>query len=220
MTSDPAPAPPSTVRWLAGAAVLAPLAFTLAWLVLGATRPGYSPTGDTISELAAVSTPLAGVMVAAFVVQGLGQLACAALAWRRYRAAWLAGWLVVAGLGTLAAGVLRLPDPVVGGPASGHSLGATAAFVGLHLAVAAGGLSRRLPRALRLAAVPALAVALPNLAWFLTHLSGGGAWYGGSEKAFVTVLLAWCVGLAVTAARFPGTFAPLRPVSSSANRPE
>lgn len=179
-------------------AVGAPVLFTAAWLLLGGATAGYSQRADTISALSGVGAAHAGPMVAAFVVQGLGQLAGAALARRRPAAGWVSGWLVVAGVGTLLAGVIRLPDG--GGPAwlsTGHALAATAAFGGLHLAVLAGALSPALPRPLRVGAALALVVALPHLAWFLTDLGGGGPWFGYAEKAFTTVLLAWCVAMAL-----------------------
>ena len=136
-------------------------------------------------------------MVAAFVLQGLGQLACATLAWRRDGSRWVGAWLAVGGIGTIAAGLLPLPGPGSSAGGTGHSVGATLAFVGLHLGVLAGACSARLPRRLRLAGALALAVALPDLAWFLAHLGQDGTWYGGSERTFVTVLLAWCAALAV-----------------------
>ncbi|MEO7746306.1 MAG: DUF998 domain-containing protein, partial [Actinomycetota bacterium] len=104
-------------------AVGAPVLFTAAWLLLGAATPGYSQRADTISALAGVGAPHAALMVAAFLVQGLGQLAGAALAVCDPAARWVSRWLVVAGVGTLLAGVIRLPDG--GGPAwlsTGHAL--------------------------------------------------------------------------------------------------
>jgi len=169
-----------------------------AWWGLGALTPGYSQRDDTISAVAAVGTAHATGMVLAFVLQGLGQLAGARLALLAPRAGWVAAWLAVGGVGTLLAGVIRLP--AAGGPAwlsTGHALAATAAFAGLHLAVLAGALSRSVPRRLRVAGVVALAVALPHLAWFLIHLGSAQAWFGYTEKVFTTVLLVWCAALAL-----------------------
>ena len=183
-------------------AVGAPVLFTAAWLLIGAATAGYSQRADTISALAGVGAAHAALMVAAFLVQGLGQLTGAVLARREPAARWVGRWLVVAGVGTLLAGVIRLPDG--GGPAwlsTAHALAATAAFGGLHLAVLAGALSRALPPRLRVAAVVALVVALPHLGWFLADLGGGGPWFGYAEKAFTTVLLAWCVAMALRRVR-------------------
>ncbi len=172
--------------------------FTAAWWVLGSATAGYSQRDDTISAVAAVGARNASPMVAAFGLQGLGQLAGSRLAVLAPRAGWVAAWLAVGGVGTLLAGVIRLPDD--GGPAwlsTGHALAATAAFAGLHLAVLAGALSSAVPRRLRVAAVVALAVALPHLALFLLRLGSSGAWLGYCEKAFTTVLLIWCAALAL-----------------------
>lgn len=178
-------------------AVGAPVLFTACWLGLGALTPGYDQSRLTISQLAAQGAEHRHAMTAGFVVQGLGQLAGAVLALRAPRERWISAALTLGGLGTIA--VALVPLPGASGPAwlgTGHSLAATAAFVGLHLAALAGLLSRRVPRWLRFAAAGALVVALPDLGWFLTHLHGGGEWYGGGEKTFVTVLLAWCAALA------------------------
>ncbi len=176
----------------------APVVFTAAWWLLGAADAGYDQRADTISALAGVGAPLAGLMVGAFAVQGAGQLAGAALAGASPAAPWVARWLAVGGVGTLLAGGIRLPQD--GGPAwlsTGHALAATAAFGGLHLAALAGALSGAVPRRLRVGAVVALAVALPHLAWFLLDLGSGGPWFGYAEKVFTTVLLAWCALLAL-----------------------
>lgn len=179
------------------AAAAGPVVFTATWAVLGALRPGYSGSRSTISALAAVGAPHAGWMVAAFVVQGLCQVAGAALTWQRDGARWVAVPLATSGLGTVLAGLAPLPGPAGGTTGGAHSLGATLAFTGLHLAVVGGVCSPGLPRWLRLAGALALVVALPDLAWFLAHLGADGTWYGGSERTFVTVLLAWCVALAL-----------------------
>lgn len=167
--------------------------FTLAWLVLGFLTPAHDQRGDTISALAAEGAPLAVPMVVAFAVQGVGQLALATLTARRVSA--VSASLVVAGLGTLLAGAFRVPDD--GSAATVHTLAATAAFGGLHLAAVAGALSRSLPRALRVGAVVALVVALPHTTWFVVQLDDPGPWFGYAEKAFTTALLAWTTAVAV-----------------------
>lgn len=201
--------------WPAALTVLAagaPVVFTGGWALLGARTEGYSQRADTISALAAIGAPYAGPMVGAFVIQGAGQLAGAALARATPAAPWVSGWLGVAGVGTLLAGVIRLPTG--GGPAwlsTGHALAATAAFGGLHLATLAGALSPAVPRWLRAAAAGGLAVALPHLAWFVTDLGEGGPWFGYTEKVFTTVLLAWCAALAVWRRAYRGADGPAHP---------
>lgn len=176
----------------------APVVFTGGWALLGELTDGYSQRADTISALAAIGAPQAAPMVGAFVIQGCGQLAGAVLAARQPAARWVSAALTVAGVGTLLAGAIRLPDD--GGPAwlsAGHAVAATAAFGALHLAALAGAMTPAVPRWLRAGAVVALAVALPHLVWFVADLGDPGPWFGYAEKAFTTVLLAWCAALAV-----------------------
>jgi hypothetical protein len=172
--------------------------FTLAWLVLGWLAPSHEQRADTISTLAAEGAPEAAAMVAGFTVLGIGQLALAALASRRLAA--LSAALVVAGMGTALAGAVQVPDDGTAAPV--HTLAATAAFTGLHLAVLAGALSRSMPLGLRVGAVVALVVAVPHTVWFAVQLSDPGPWFGYAEKTFTTVLLAWTTALAF--AHFPG----------------
>lgn len=190
--------PRSSLTGLTALAAGAPVVFTGAWVLLGRLTDGYDQRADSISALAGIGEPYAPAMVGAFVVQGLGQLAGAALARERPAAPWVGSWLVVGGVGTLLAGVIRLPTD--GGPAwlsTGHALAATAAFAGLHLGALAGAFSDAVPQRLRVAAVLSLAVALPHLLWFVTELGDGGPWFGYAEKMFTTVLLAWCAALAI-----------------------
>jgi hypothetical protein len=182
------------VRLLASGA---PVLFSLAWLGLGALADGYSQVRGTISELAELGAPTAGAMTTALAVLGVGQLAGAVLAWRRPRAAAVAASLVLAGVGTLCVGALPLPG--ADGPAwltSAHAAAATAAFGGLHLAALSGALTSTLSRRLRTAGAVSLAVALPHLVRFVSGLGGPGTASGYLEKAFTTVLLAWCAALA------------------------
>src|SRR4051794_24230019 len=90
------------------AATAGPVLFTATWLVVGLVQARYSAHRSTISALAAVGAPHAAWVVAAFVVQGLGQLACARLAWHRDGARWVAAWLAISAAGTIAAGLLPL----------------------------------------------------------------------------------------------------------------
>jgi hypothetical protein len=52
--------------------VLGPVAFVAAWAVLGRRLPGYDPTEDAISRLAAVGAPDREWMTAGFVAFGVG----------------------------------------------------------------------------------------------------------------------------------------------------
>ncbi|MCU1677058.1 MAG: hypothetical protein JWM93_1816 [Frankiales bacterium] len=66
--------------------IVGPVAFTGAWAVLGATRPGYSPVSGHISDLAALGTGTRPWMTAGLVAYGIGLTvygAAAAAAGRR-----------------------------------------------------------------------------------------------------------------------------------------
>jgi len=56
-------------RWLALGAIAGPVLFTLAWMVLGPLRPGYSSVSQQMSTLAV--GPNGGFMRAAFLLYGL-----------------------------------------------------------------------------------------------------------------------------------------------------
>lgn len=76
--------------------VAGPLGFTLAWLLLGATRAGYDPRNQYISELAASDAPRWWAMVAAFIMLGVLMLIFAR------------GLLRALGTGATALGVIAL----------------------------------------------------------------------------------------------------------------
>jgi hypothetical membrane protein len=61
--------PPTAARWLALGAVVSPVLFTLAWIVLGGLRPGYSLLAQPISDLGLGENAL--FMNTVFVVSGL-----------------------------------------------------------------------------------------------------------------------------------------------------
>src|SRR6266516_2465188 len=74
-----AQATPSATRWLALGAVVGPVLFTLAWLVLGELSPGYTAWGIRIAPYSPISQPISGLglgitapfMNTAFVFSGL-----------------------------------------------------------------------------------------------------------------------------------------------------
>ena len=175
--------------------------FTAAWLGFGALTPGYGQRADTISALAAVGAAQAAGMLTAFAVQGVGQLAGAGVASRRGLRA-VSASLLVAGVGTLGAGAIRLPEDGGSSAVAGaHALAAVAAFGGLHAAVLAGALSTSLPRWLRVSGVAALALAVPHTVWFTLQLGDPGPFFGYAEKAFTTVLLTWTTAFALQSRR-------------------
>jgi len=66
-------------RWLALGAVVGPILFTLAWVILGALSPGYTAWGTRIAPYSPISQPISGLglgptapfMNATFVLSGL-----------------------------------------------------------------------------------------------------------------------------------------------------
>jgi uncharacterized protein DUF998 len=67
------------LRWLAPGAIIGPVLFTLAWVILGALSPGYTAWGTHIAPYSPISQPISGLglgptapfMNAAFVLSGL-----------------------------------------------------------------------------------------------------------------------------------------------------
>lgn len=71
--------------------MVGPTAFVTAWAILGATKPGYDPTRDAISRLAASGSSSRPAMTAALVVLGTGMaLYSATLRTRLGGPAWIA----------------------------------------------------------------------------------------------------------------------------------
>ncbi len=72
-------ASPEATRWLALGAVVGPVLFTLAWLILGELSPGYTAWGIRIAPYSPISQPISGLglgitapfMNTAFVLCGL-----------------------------------------------------------------------------------------------------------------------------------------------------
>src|SRR5258706_299136 len=68
-----------TGRWWALAAVIGPILFTLAWLILGFVSPGFTIFGTQIAPYLPISAPISGLglgatgfyMNSAFVLTGL-----------------------------------------------------------------------------------------------------------------------------------------------------
>ena len=61
----------SLVKWAAVAGIVAPILFTILYLVLGAVTPGYNAYSQTISELGQVGQQYAVIQDANFVITGL-----------------------------------------------------------------------------------------------------------------------------------------------------
>ncbi|MCW3815955.1 DUF998 domain-containing protein [Micromonospora sp. DR5-3] len=130
-----------STRWLALGAVVGPVLFTLAWLVLGILSPGYTFFGHRFTDYSPISQPISGLglgvtapyMNTAFVVTGL-VLAVGVVgvfravppnrpALRR----WSVALLACTGIGQVVCGIFNLEAAML------HSLGFTLA-VGIPIA--------------------------------------------------------------------------------------
>lgn len=182
-----------------------PALFTLAWLLLGWSHPGYSQVEDSISVLAAYRAPGAWVMSAAFVLQALS-MATAGVLLRR-RSGWAAALLLVNAAATLVVAAARIPcgpdDAAWCLPSEHptsyavHVVAATLALTSLSLAPAAtavqgsGGLAS--------SGLAASVVMVPLLVWFAAADAAGWA-----EKAVVTVGIWWAAAAGVRILVGPG----------------
>jgi len=175
-----------------------PILFTLAWVLLGSSHPGYSQVEDSISVLAAYRAPAAWVMSAAFVLQAVS-MATAGVLLRR-RSGWAAVLLLLNAAATVVVAAARIPcgadDATWCAPSEHptsyavHVVAATLALTSLSLAPAAAGVqgSGGLAASGRLAS----AVMVALLVWFAVADAAGWA-----EKAVVTVGIWWAAAAAV-----------------------
>jgi hypothetical protein len=120
----------SRARALGG--ILGPLAFVVAWAVLGRRSPGYSPVHEPISRLAAVGAPTRSAMTAGFLAFTAGVLPAATVLRRSHSGA----------TGAAAAGVAYAAlalTPLAGGRAQWRAGARTAAARSFAVAAATGG---------------------------------------------------------------------------------
>ena len=191
------------LRGLALCGVLGPLQFTLAWVIVGAARPGYSPVRQYISELAATGGRGAWVMVASFLALGLLTLAFVP-ALHRGLAGGLGGLIgplliAVFGAGTIGSGIFRC-DPGCGGASLSNTLHTLITYTGLGSLVGATlVLPLRLGRARGWAGYRACSWLAGSVA--LAIFLRGFATFGGlglGQRLFIGALFLW---LALIASR-------------------
>lgn len=107
----------ATTRYLLLGGVIGPLLFVLLFLIEGATRPGYSPLKQAVSELSLSSQ--GWIQIVNFIVSGLLILGFAIglrrILQRRKGTAWGPLLLAAVGLGLVAAGIF-VTDPALGYP--------------------------------------------------------------------------------------------------------
>lgn len=146
------------------------------WLLAEALAPGFDPARRTISELATAGVPHPGVMTAGLLVTGAAHVVTAAGLGGVPRAGRIG--LALGGVATAAVGLLPLDRA-----AHAHGVAAGVAFGALALWPAAS-VRRGGPSPLRPAVlVPATAVLLGLLGWFVAEAVGGGAAEGLAERA-------------------------------------
>ena len=157
-------------------AAVAPVAMIGGWLVAEAVAPGFDPVRRTISELATADVPHPGVMTAGLLATGVAHVVTAAGLAGVPRAGRIG--LALGGVATAAVGLLPLDAaPHAHGVAAGVAFGALALWP-------AASVRRRGPVPLRPAVlVPATAVLLGLLGWFVAEAARGGGVEGLAERA-------------------------------------
>ena len=146
------------------------------WLLAEALAPGFDPVRRTISELATADVPHPGVMTAGLLVTGAAHVVTASGLPGVPRAGRLV--LALGGVATAAVGLLPLDRTP-----TAHGVAAAVAFAALALWPAAS--ARRGARGVLrpAAAVPASALLLGLLAWFVAQAAADGAVKGLAERA-------------------------------------
>jgi hypothetical membrane protein len=189
------------VAWIAAAAV-----YVATEAVAASAFPGYSYAANYISDLGipevgehqgrAIDSPLAAVMNAGFVLQGVLYLLAAAIATRALRDGPRRAFLALAALHAVGIIVVGLVHGSAASDASGigwlHVAGAGLAIVSGNVASIVAGLgSRRLgaPRAFRVASAALGVVGLIALA--LLQTLGGSTIDGIWERGSVYAVTAW-----------------------------
>ena len=180
---------PRTHRLLLTLGGAGPVIFVAAYLVNGATQPGYNSWHDTISTLSLAHH--GWIQVANFMLYGVLTL-CFAVGLRRSRAAngWGFALLVIAGLGLLVIGPFRT-DPILGFPAGQptivtlegtvHSIGALAVF--LAFPAAAFAMAFRASRGWATFSIATGVLSLVAVALFFATVSAANGHDGGNSPA-------------------------------------
>lgn len=181
-------------RALAVGGLVGPAAFVTAWSVLGATRAGYSPVGDAISQLAASGTFTRVGMSAGFGIFGAGMtLYAAALRSALPGPAWTMA--VATGVATLGVAALPLGSSLGDTPHATVAAAGYASLAALPL-VASRALARRGRRGwARYSTVTGVVSGACVLASFLGPASGL------FQRAGLTVVDVWVMGSAVAILR-------------------
>jgi hypothetical protein len=211
ITTIPARPTARIAHWLALGAIIGPVLFTLAWVVLGAISPGYTAWGITFAPYSPVSQPISGLglgptgpyMNAAFVLCGVFLLAGVVgifLTFMELGVAtrWIcAALLALSALGVAMDGIFTLETFFL--HFVGFGLGCGAAALGFF---ATGFALRRVPRyrgfgnALLLAGPLTVALIILSQATFdQAAIVAGQGIAGLTERILVVEVLAWFAAL-------------------------
>src|SRR5215471_19355527 len=196
--------------WLALGAVIGPLLFTLAWLVLGAVSPGYTVFGVSIAPYSPIAQPISGLgmgvtapyMNAAFVLSGLLMFVgvvgiCRALP-SHPALRWLCGALLaLTPLGLILAGLFNLESPMLHYVGALLGLGSPVlSFLLTGLILRATPRSRRLGTGLLLASPISLALLVVFFASFDQATTAANQGIAGlTQRVLVLQEFAWFVAL-------------------------
>ncbi len=183
-----------------------PLVFTLDWLLLGLSHPGYTARQETISSLSAHDVPGWPWMVAGQVAMAAALLAIAVLARSALGRRGTAGavFLVLAAFGIVQASIFRtICNRVDSGWCAPlarsaypdqqwlHGTGTGVAFASSLLGCLAVAWAAWRAGLVDLAVVSTAAevISLPLVAWFL--LNAESSWHGFAEKLFLLTFAGW-----------------------------
>jgi hypothetical protein len=217
----------NSARWLALGAVVGPLLFTLAWLVLGFLSPGYSIFGTLIAPYSPITQPISGLglgltapyMNAAFVVSGLALLVGVIGVFMslprggRSVARWAcAALLALTPVGLVVAGIFNLESALL------HLTGALLALASPVLSFLIAGLLlraipgwRRFGYGLLLASPLTLVLVIIFFSSFDQATTAAGQGVAGlTQRILSTELLAWFAAMGWLAFTGPST-APRKP---------
>lgn len=196
------PQPNSPARLAALGGIAGPAAFIGAWAILGATRAGYSPVTDHISDLAKLGTAHRPWMTAGFVAYGIGLPLYGVAAFSRGQRA-IGALAVVTGLSTL--GVAAFPL----GTSSdrGHVIAAGIGYVSV-AAIPLVGAVRAARRGRRGVAALSASVTVVSVIALAASLSGSQA--GLWQRVGLTASDLWVAGhaLALLRSRSAGASEP------------
>ena len=199
-----------TTRWLTLGAVIGPILFTLAWIILGFISPGYPLWNLWIAPYSAISQPISGLglgitapyMNAAFILTGVLTIAGAIGIYRniseegatkRWRYILL---LALPGLGTIMDGVFNLESMML------HNLGFLLVLSVIVSFPIIGSQLRNIPgwqqfgRRLILGGPLTLVLAVLYFATFNPEASGAGIGIGGlTQRLLIVQIHVWYVAL-------------------------